>query len=180
MKFIRLLVLTGSLTLQSSLLPAQEETGVSYDLIGMEQVSETMNRFVIDVDNRHWDGVKAAFSDTVLLDYTSMMGGEPASLTANQIIDAWKKFLPGFDRTHHQLGNMITELGTGTAKVFCYVTATHYLKNVSGNNLWTVVGSYDAELVNDNNEWKITALKFNLKYTEGNEDLARMAMERIQ
>ena len=64
--------------------------------------------------------------------------------------------------------------------MFCYGTATHYLANESGKNVWTVVGTYDLELLEANGVLKITAMKFNLKYMDGNRDLAQMAQERLQ
>lgn len=145
-----------------------------------QMIIETVNKLFISVDNRDWDNAKSIFSDTVLLDYTSMTGGEPATLTPDQIIDSWKGILPGFDKTHHQLGNYIIEANSDIAKVFCYGTATHYLANESNNNLWTVVGSYDLELKIINNTWRITKMKFNLKYIDGNTDLPKMAQERLK
>jgi hypothetical protein len=38
-----------------------------------------------------------------------MAGEQPANLTSGQIIDSWKGLLPGFDKTHHQLGNYLIE-----------------------------------------------------------------------
>jgi len=66
------------------------------------------------------------------------------------------------------------------AKVFCYGTATHYLSNESKNNIWTVVGSYDFELKSIRNSWRITKMKFNLKYVDGNTDLPIRARERMK
>jgi hypothetical protein len=145
-----------------------------------KQVQETISRFFIAVDSRNWDEVKKLFADTVLLDYTSMAGGEPANLLSEQIIESWKGLLPGFDSTHHQLGNFIIKADLEVAKAFCYVTATHYLKNDSGNNVWTVVGSYDLELVSTCSNWLITKMKFNLKYIDGNSALPAMAQERLK
>ena len=144
------------------------------------QITETVNKLFISVDNRDWENVKLIFSDTVLLDYTSMAGGQPATLTSSQIIDSWNGILPGFDNTHHQLGNYLIETDSDLAKVFCYGTATHYLANESKNNIWTVVGSYNLELKDINNTWRITKMKFNLKYIDGNNDLPKMAQERIK
>lgn len=145
-----------------------------------QQIIETVNKLFISVDNRDWDAVKAIFSDTVLLDYTSMAGGHPADLASADIIDSWKSILPGFDKTHHQLGNYIIETDSLVVKVFCYGTATHYLSNESKNNVWTVVGSYDLELQAVSKAWRITKMKFNLKYIDGNGELPKMAQERAK
>lgn len=145
-----------------------------------QQIISTVNNLFISVDNRDWDKVKAIFSDTVLLDYTSMAPGMPANLSSSQIIDSWKAVLPGFDKTHHQLGNHLVEMDPFFAKVFCYGTATHYLSNESKSNIWTVVGSYDLELKTIGNSWRIVMMKFNLKYVDGNTDLPIMAQERMK
>ena len=145
-----------------------------------EQIIETINWLFISVDNMDWQKVKSIFSDSVLLDYSSMTGGQPANLEADQIIDSWKGIFPGFNKTHHQVGNYIVEVDSLSAKVFCYGTATHYLENKSGNNVWTVVGSYDFELQSVGNDWRVTKMKFNLKYIDGNKELPIIAQERLK
>jgi hypothetical protein len=145
-----------------------------------QEIIETVNKLFISVDNRDWETVKAIFNDTVLLDYTSMAGGQPADLSSADIIDSWKSIMPGFDKTHHQLGNYIIEIDSFVAKVFCYGTATHYLSNESKNNLWTVVGSYDLELQTVSKVWRITKMTFNLKYIDGNAELPKMAQDRAK
>jgi hypothetical protein len=144
------------------------------------KIIETINRLFVAVDDRNWEQVSEIFGDTVLLDYTSMAGGSPAKLTSKQIIESWKGLLPGFDKTHHQTGNFIIDCISTTYKIFCYGTATHYLKNETNNNVWTVVGSYNFEIEMINSMLKITKMKFNLKYTDGNNDLAKIAQERLK
>jgi hypothetical protein len=145
-----------------------------------QQIIETVNQLFISTDNRDWEKVTKAFNDTVLLDYTSMAGGQPANLSPNQIIESWKGIMPGFDHTHHQLGNYLVHTENETGKVFCYGTATHYLANESKNNLWTVVGSYDFELKRVGGNWRISKMKFNLKYMDGNLDLPKLAQEKLK
>jgi hypothetical protein len=143
-------------------------------------VIEAVNKLFIYVDNREWEKVMSIFYNTVLLDYTSMAGGVPADLSSRQIIDSWKGVMPGFDKTHHQLGNYLTEGDSLVHKVFCYGTATHYLANESGNNIWTVVGSYDFQLKKYDGVWRVTMMKFNLKYIDGNKQLPVMAQARLK
>lgn len=145
-----------------------------------QQITETVSRLFIAVDQRNWDEVKIIFNSSVLLDYTSMAGGEPANLAAVQIINSWKGLLPGFDATHHQLGNFIVKSDNKRASVFCYGTATHFLKNDTGNNVWTVVGSYDLELFEQESAWKVAKMKFNFKYMDGNSDLPTLAQNKLK
>ena len=45
--------------------------------------------------------------------------------------------------------------------------------------VWTVVGSYDIDL-SFKDQWKITKLKLNFKYQDGNCSLAEEAMENLK
>lgn len=142
----------------------------------MNTVNTRVTKLFVATDNRNWQEVEDSFANKVRLDYSSMNGNPALELTPNQITTAWKGILPGFESTHHQLGNLISEVNADTAKVFCYGTATHYLTDEKGN-IWTVVGSYNFDLKKVNNQWKITSMKFNFKYQDGNTSLAEKAIK---
>ena len=155
------------------------------------QTNKTMNnehQAIVDVvtsvfsetDANNWLGVQAAFAPSVHLDYTSLAGGEPASLTPQQITESWSGILPGFDHTHHQVANFKVTINGDEATAFNYGTASHYLENPSGQNLWTVVGTYDVHLIKTDGKWLIDSMTFNFKYMDGNSDLARLAQEKLQ
>ena len=146
----------------------------------MDNLIVTINRFFIAVDERDWAEVERLLAPEVLLDYTSMAGGTPARLSPDQITGAWKSLLPGFDKTHHQLGNFVIDQTPDGATAFFYGTASHFLDNPSGENLWVVVGSYAAALRPANGLWQLNGLKFNLKFIVGNTALPGMAQERVK
>lgn len=160
------LLLTLIITLSSFTLKAQE----------MNHVNTRVTELFVATDNRNWEKVVRIFAPKVILDYSSMNGNPPSELTPNQIIEAWKGILPGFESTHHQLGNFITEINGNKASLFCYGTATHYLTDEKGN-LWTVVGSYNFDLEKMNNQWRVTSMKFNFKYQDGNTSLPEKAIK---
>ncbi|HNV47748.1 MAG TPA: nuclear transport factor 2 family protein [Spirochaetota bacterium] len=157
---------------------ACQQTSVQF--VDRTQIEETVNGLFIGVDERDWTRVKNTMSGTVLLDYTSMAGGKPATLAPDAIIDSWKGILPGFDATHHQLGNFVVTRKADAVMVFCYGTATHYLKNKSNNNVWAVVGTYEFVLKKVEGLWKISSMKFDLKYIDGNTSLPSLAMDRAK
>ena len=132
---------------------------------------ETVNRLFVSTDNRDWEGVKACFADVVVLDMTSMVGGEPSKLTPQQIVDAWDAGLKGLKAIHHQAGNYDLALRENEADVFCYGIATHYLPNATGQNSRMFVGSYNFHLKKIKQDWKIDHFKYNLKYIDGNLEL---------
>ena len=145
----------------------------------MNTPQETVTGLFIATDQQDWDQVSRSFADEVLLDYSSMNGSPATKLTPEQIISAWKGVLPGFEHTHHQVGNFRTALTGSDAEVFCYGTATHFLTH-EGGNVWTVVGTYDFKLSKVGEAWKITSMKFNFKYQDGNTALPEQAINQLK
>lgn len=145
----------------------------------MGKINEKISELFIATDNRDWGTVEEVFADKVELDYSSMNGNPAVTLTPKQITESWKTILPGFTHTHHQIGNFITTVKNNKAEVFCYGIATHYLQDNEGD-LWTVVGSYNFELEKIEEHWRITKMKFNFKYQDGNTSLPVKAMEALK
>lgn len=140
-------------------------------LIEKNEIIDLTNKLFISTDNRDWQQVKECFTDTVLLDMTSMVGGKPSTVTTQEIVDAWDKGLKALKAIHHQVGNYVVEIAENEADLFCYGIATHYLPNKTNLNVRTFVGSYDVHLVKEKDSWRINKFKYNLKYIDGNPDL---------
>lgn len=154
----------------------------SLHLQGQEsQVLEhRISQLFIATDERDWESLESIFADEVALDYSSMSGNPAAKLSPSQITESWKTILPGFSATHHQIGNFQIEIKDKEAHVFCYGTATHYLEDPAGN-VWTVVGSYDFQLRPDKKgNWRVSAMRFNFKYMDGNLSLPQKAMDVVK
>lgn len=145
----------------------------------IKNIQEIVNKVFVNTDNRNWAGVEAQFARKVNLDYSSMSGQSASEVTPEQITSGWKTVLLGFTYTHHQIGNFITEINGNKAHACCYGTATHYLENENGN-VWTVVGTYDFDLEKINDTWKVTSMKFNYKYQDGNSKLIEIAIDNTK
>lgn len=137
------------------------------------RVIEAVNRLFIGTDNRDWARVKTLFASQVLFDMTSLAGGQPASITPQEIVDGWARGLKALKAIHHQTGNFLVEVTGSEATAFCYGVAWHYLPNKTNRNTRTFVGSYDIHLVQQDGKWKIDRFKFNLKFIDGNPDLEK-------
>ena len=145
-----------------------------------QAIQEVVTAIFVSSDERNWAAVENAFAPKVLLDYTSMAGGDPATLTPHQITDSWKSVLPGFQHTHHMISNFEIEVEGTEATVSHYGNAQHYLNVENGEDLWSVVGTYGHHLVLTEKGWKVDRMTFNLKYMKGNMDLPRIAQENVQ
>ncbi len=139
-----------------------------------EKIKEQITKLFVYTDEQKWDNVRTLFADEVLLDYSSFTGIEAAVMTPGQLIDGWSGFLPGFAATHHQVSNYLVDRDDKRARLTCYGTASHYLPNESGKNVWIVVGTYDFGLLETEAGWKINKMIFNFKYQDGNTDLPKL------
>ncbi len=127
-------------------------------------------------DERNWEKVRSAMADTVLLDYTSLAGNPAALLPSNEIIYSWKNFLPGFDKTHHQLSGFDVKENGERSTVRFRGNANHFI----GNEVWTVQGNYEADLEKIKGNWLVTMLRFNLEKQGGNTSLPALAVEKMK
>jgi hypothetical protein len=126
-----------------------------------EKIIQTITNIFSGSDERNWQKVEASMAEQVLLDYTSMAGGNPVSLSPRQITDSWKTILPGFGSTHHQIGNFTMDVQASKATAHFHGLALHYLPNESGDDYWVVIGTYEYAL-SKNGEGNWRADKINL------------------
>lgn len=124
------------------------------------------------IDRLDWPGVRAVFADRLRLDYTSLNGGEPEDLAADELVARWQGLLPGFEATNHLLGPVRV---TGD-HVETHVRAEHRIADADGGPLWRVAGHYVAEL---DPAGRITALRLDTHYQDGNLDLPAAALARV-
>ena len=143
--------------------------GAPADLTAERDITDCIVRLFLATDRRDWDGVRACLTDTVHFDMTSLAGGEPADVPAEQIVAGWTQGLAPIESVHHQAGNFRITVRGGEADAFCYGIALHYRRTASGCNTRTFVGSYDFKLATDDDDaWRITSFRFNLKFLDGN------------
>ena len=139
----------------------------------MEKVIEVVTNLFLNVDKHNWQQVQQAFGDSVVMDFTSMNGGSPATMSGKQIADAWASFLPGFDSTHHQLSGFKISLKQDSATAEYFGHADHHL----GNETWVVEANYTTELEKKNDDWYIISHILHLIKQSGNTSLPKLAAE---
>jgi fermentation-respiration switch protein FrsA (DUF1100 family)/ketosteroid isomerase-like protein len=142
-----------------------------------QTIVETIGNIFSGADERNWSKVQSAMAKEVYLDYTSLAGGTPATLKREAIVENWKSVLPGFQSTHHQIGNFDVKIEGNQANAKFSGLALHYLNNET----WTVVGTYDFALTKGSNgEWSIDKMKLNLQKQDGNLELPKAAIENVK
>jgi SnoaL-like domain len=140
-------------------------------LLKKDRIVGVINDLFMGTDDRDWAKVKRCFADKVLFDMTSMTGGAPVTMTAQQIVDAWDQGLKALKAIHHQAGNYAVKVNGHEAAAYCYGIAYHYLPNKTNQNTRVFVGSYDFHFRELDSNWRIDQFKFNLKFIDGNPNL---------
>lgn len=138
-----------------------------------EELIELVNRLFIFTDEQKWNLlIEQVFTETVVFDMSSMGGQPPAKTSSNTITENWKRSFEGLDSVYHQSGNFIVIFKEdGHAEVTCYATAVHYETGARKGTTREFFGSYDLVCVLTDVGWRISGLRYNLKFIRGNADL---------
>lgn len=134
-----------------------------------------VTRMFVATDERDWPTLRTCFTDPFTLDMTSMVGGSPASMSPEQVAQAWAQGFAPLDHVHHQIGNVRTVVTGAQAQVKCYGVAFHHRSAAAGVKSRLFVGTYELALVAAGGLWQITGLTFKLKFIEGNLQLEQPA-----
>jgi hypothetical protein len=136
-----------------------------------EQIIEIVHKLFIYTDNQEWKKLqKEVFSELVDFDMSSL-GGEISKKKSVDICNEWKQGFESIDAINHLAGNHLVKISNNSAEVFVYATATHFKESATNGKTRKFVGSYDLNLVKNEEHWKIDKFKYNLKYMNGNLDL---------
>lgn len=149
-------------------------------LLDQRAITETVIYVANFADARAWGELRDLFTDEVEVDYTSLAGGEPSVVKADDLIASWRGTLAGFDATQHQVTNILVTVSGDGAQANAYIHADHYLAGAPGGDHWLVLGTYDYRLVRTNGGWRVRSTRLNLKHLEGNNDLGDAARKRVE
>ena len=100
------------------------------------QIRTLVSSIPLAVDRAAYDLAEAAFAPEIVIDYTSLWGGEPTTMTPSALMDAWRGIVPGFDATWHELGPVPVTVEGDTAEASAFVDGRHWI----GEELWRPEG----------------------------------------
>ncbi|GAB0104005.1 hypothetical protein JMUB6875_29790 [Nocardia sp. JMUB6875] len=135
------------------------------------EIIEAATRLFWYIDIRDWDTFPSVFADEVTLDYSSIWGGEPSTVTPAQIRADWEKLIGAFDATQHLLGNHLVTVDGDRAELTAVFQAIHFLANRFGSPRWTLGGTYRIGLHLVDGDWKIDTVVMTAQWADGNKDI---------
>lgn len=130
-------------------------------------------RVVDDVDNtvdaKDWKTCRSYFLDEIYADFTSLAGGSPGHMKANDLVGGWETNLYSDKKSHHMRSNHRVTINGDEAEVFSKGYALNILQSEVGSDLWEVWGNYHHTLQRVGEDWKVSGMSFFVTYARGNE-----------
>lgn len=140
------------------------------------RVIATVSSIPLAVDLARYDLAEAAFAPSIVIDYTSLWGGEPQRMTPAELMAAWRALVPGFDATRHELRDVHAEVRGDRATATAFVDGRHWIDG----KLWRPIGTYHWTLERRSGGWKVTTMTLNLTQENGDRGLVAIATERAK
>lgn len=127
------------------------------------------------VDAKDWVAARAYFADEIRVDFTSLVGGEPATIPADALITGWSGNLKPSKTSFHLRGNhRVAFEGADRALMTSHGYAWNRMEagglpENGGNPLWEVWGTYEHGFVRTAEGWRVDAMTFTATAQRGND-----------
>ena len=137
---------------------------------------ETALRRVVDelfitTDLKDWTAARALFQDgPIVVDMSSLVGGGPVHMTADQLMDGFRAGLHAGKSSHHLATNYRITLDGDRAEVWCHGYAWNHVPVLpAGSDLWETWGNYRLSARRSGDVWRLDGFRYYSKLTRGND-----------
>ena len=134
-----------------------------------------IRRLVDEIDNacdlKDWTRLRVCFTDEISVDFTSLAGGEPAKIKADDLVKGWKTNLYAAKKSFHQRTNHSIKIKGSEAEVFSKAYAFNLLETGKVTGLWEVWGNYTHTLRKTENGWRCSGMTLEVIYQRGDENV---------
>ncbi|MBX7482159.1 nuclear transport factor 2 family protein [Qipengyuania qiaonensis] len=144
-----------------SSLPTSSE---AQDQAAITTIIESVGTFA---DRGEFGALEQLYAPEVMLDYTSLAGGEPETVSNVELMTRWAGILPGFDRTRHAIDEIVVVISGDSATATAAVVADHWV----GSLHWQVRGNYTYAFERTVDGWAITAHRFEINGESGTREV---------
>jgi hypothetical protein len=149
--------------------PAQASAAAAADvarLADRAEIERVANAIDDAVDRKDWTAARSFFTDMVDADF-STLGGQPAKITADELVGNWKTTLPAQKPSFHLRGEPLITIEADTATMISRGYAWNKLATRPDDNLWEVWGVYEHHFVRTPAGWRVSGFKFTKTYERG-------------
>lgn len=127
------------------------------------------------VDAKDWELTRSFFTNAITVDFSSLVGGEPATIPADGLIEGWSTNLTDAKTSYHQRGNHLVtfedpDSATMTSQGYAWNRYAPGGEEANGgNDLWEVWGTYGHRFERTDEGWKVSAMSLDVHNQRGNE-----------
>lgn len=172
---LSLAAIATSTTLALAETPVTGQPVTMETLVNQAEVIRITNAIDNAVDAKDWDLARSFFADTIDVDFTSLIGGEPANIPSDALIAGWSGNLTAEKESFHLRGNhQVTFPSAETAMVYSHGYAWNRMESGlaqenGGEALWEVWGTYEHGLARTEDGWQVTSMTFTATAERGND-----------
>ncbi|USE33887.1 nuclear transport factor 2 family protein [Endozoicomonas sp. SCSIO W0465] len=134
------------------------------DSICQLQPEQIITCMVNAIDRKQWSVARELFTDTVLVDYSSLNSQPGSNVRSSDLVGGWQKLLDSVS-THHMVSNFEVTMTGDRAESECHVYACHQAEGIAG---WDCYGRYLHALEHIDTAWKITEMTLIVHGQKGN------------
>ena len=138
-------------------------------LVDEAEVRRVVDGIDLATDDKDWELCRGHFTDDIFADFTSLAGGEPGRIPADDLVNAWKTNLYAEKLSHHMRTNHRISLQGDRAEVYSRGYALNILQRGTGSDLWEVWGEYVHTLERTPEGWRCSGMTFVVTHARGNE-----------
>jgi hypothetical protein len=121
------------------------------------------------VDAKDWTACRSYFLDEIYVDFTSLAGGSPGSMAADDLVGVWSTNLYTDKPSFHMRTNHRVTIEGDRAEVVSKGYALNILRRHTGSDLWEVWGIYTHTLERTAQGWKCSGMTLAVTHARGNE-----------
>lgn len=135
------------------------------------EIRRIADELFITTDLKDWSAARALFADGPIdVDMSSLVGGGPVQLTADQLIDGFRSGLHAGKASHHLVANYRVEVDGDQAELWAHGYAWNQVAALgAGKDLWETWGNYRLSFRRVGAQWFLIGFRYFSKLTRGND-----------
>lgn len=132
------------------------------------EIQDVVHHLVRGFDRRDWDTVERLLADTVVMDYTAMLGGEVDTRTAAEQTRHYRDQLDPLDATMHAATTLLVDVNGDTAVATANVVSWLRREAAHDGPMWANGSVAEIRLTRVAGRWRIAAMTVRPAWAEGN------------
>jgi hypothetical protein len=135
------------------------------------EIRRVTDELFITTDLKDWPAARALFADgPIEVDMSSLVGGAPVQLRADQLIAGFDAGLHRGKLSHHLAANYRVHVDGDRAELWAHGYAWNRVPALpAGSDLWETWGNYRLTYRRTSAGWRIDGFRYYSKLTRGND-----------